>query len=144
MKTASRNKLYAKLHAMLHELGIMANKGDILSGYNVESTTELTDDQLLDLMGRLTDMVASKNEVKNKELKKWRSNIIVVLTDLGVYKDKNSWPRVNHYLLDERIAGKVLYELSVDDMHTLHRKLLGILEKHKKVVAKENGLAKSN
>lgn len=144
MKTTSRKSLYGKMHALLHELGIMANKGDILSGYGVESSTDLTDEQLLDLIGRLTDMGASRDEERNKEVKKWRSNIILVLTDLGVYKDKESWPQVNHYLLDERIAGKVMYELSVDEMKALHRKLLGILEKHKRKVDVEKGLAGRN
>lgn len=142
--TTSRTKLYNRFHALLHKLGIMENKGDILSGYGVESTTDLTDVQLLELISRLADMVHEREATDNKKKREWRSNCLTVLTSLGVYTDKNSWPRVNHYLLDERIAGKLLYEMSVEELKELHRKLLAINEKHKKSVANEKRLTINN
>lgn len=143
-KVCDRNKLYAAFHSMLHKLGIMDNKCDILSGYGVESTTDLTDAQLVEVIARLSGMLQEKKAADNKKEREWRSNCLTVLTSLGVYVEKNSWPRVNRYLLDERIAGKLLYEMSVEELKELHRKLLAINEKHKKSVANEKRLTINN
>ena len=50
-----RNKAYKYFHALLGELGIRDRKADILSGYGVESTAELTDGQLQGLINTLED-----------------------------------------------------------------------------------------
>lgn len=50
-----RSKAYKYFHALLGELGIRDRKADILSGYGVESTAELTDGQLQGLINALED-----------------------------------------------------------------------------------------
>ena len=48
-----RNKLLAKLHILLKETGAEAHKKDIYAGYGVDSAKEMSDDQIVDLIGRL-------------------------------------------------------------------------------------------
>lgn len=115
-------------HALMHKLGALPNKKDVISAYNVESTTELTDDQLDNLITRLKSALDKRHQ-PSAEVRQWRSNVMVMLNKCGVYADQGDWSRVNKFLLDKRIAGKLLYELNVDEMKQLYRKLKKIADK---------------
>ena len=116
---------------MMANLGLMDNKADFLSSYGVESTLELLEEELDELIYRLKQIGLARSE-PTPMTRQWRSKILTVLTDMGIYNGAGSWQIVNTFLLDNRIAGKLLYELTVPEMKVLHRKLHSIKNKQNK------------
>ena len=127
-----RNKAYRLFHALLGELGIRAQKGNILAGYGVERTTELTDEQLSAIIRGLEEQ---KHQRNGDMLRRGRSRVLRLLTEMGVYyvvpgEPKTAcWERVNRFVASARIAGKVLYDLTPEELQTLERKLRSMIDK---------------
>lgn len=117
-------------HALLARLGIMSYKADMLSGYGVESTSYLEEWELDELIQRLRDEELARRHKHDAELRSLRSIALTVLQRMGIYKDSRSWRQVNEYLLNPRIAGKLLYELKPDELRALIKKLRGIERKY--------------
>lgn len=121
-----RIRLNRTFYALLNGMGIMDRKDEILSGYGVESSKDLTDDQLQQLVHRLKDEQQSRNESR---VKTRRSVILRLLTDIGVYyviegePKYGCWGRVNAFLSSPKIAGRELYKLSEVELIALERKL---------------------
>jgi hypothetical protein len=118
-----------KFHALLKEIGIESQRENLLSGFNAESLNDLSDVDLSSLIAHLEQMKMNK-ERPPYEVRKWRSNVITVLSQLGIYDDETrNWSDVNEYLLDNRIAGKLMYNMSKVELIALHRKLIVIKNK---------------
>ena len=141
--TIDRTQQYRKIHAMLRELKLEHVKQFFLDGYGVESTKDLTDDNLVDFVSRLV-VEKKKKETVTPAVKEWRSNVLTLLTKYGVYKDNSSWAAVNRFLLEKRISGKLLYEHDLVELKILHRKLQSILAKREDVKTIEKHLATNN
>ena len=128
-----RNKAYKYFHALLGELGIRDRKADILSGYGVESTAELTVGQLQGLINTLEDekrRQTAEREAREADIvRRRRSRILRLLTDMSVYyvepgePKEACWSRVNRFLSSPRIAGKVLYEMTIEELGRVERLL---------------------
>ncbi len=138
-----RNPLYKKMHALLRELGIADSKEDILAGYGVESSKELSDSDLVHLVARLDEMKRGKVSVTD-EVRNHRSSILAQLQKMNIYSTNNDWTKVNAFLLQPRIAGKVLYEMNAEELRTLKMKLHAIFEKWKNEQNKERLFAQLN
>ena len=132
------------MHALLREVGIENSKADLLEGYGVHHTTELTDHDLQHLVERLQEMKAEKLTWEGAERKKWRSNLMSLLNKYGVYVTNNDWSAVNHLLLDERVCGKIMYELSTEELMKVCIKLRSMLRKREEIQDIERKLAKLN
>lgn len=71
----------------------------------------------------------------NQLMKRWRSNVLRLLTDIGVYYTTASehqracWDRVNRFVSSPKLAGKEFYYLSVEELQALAVKLRGIKQK---------------
>lgn len=121
-----RTKLNRRFHALLNELGMMDRKDDILSGYGIESSRELTDFQMTELIDSLEDEKRSRSE---SSIKHHRSVVLRLLTDIGVYYVNphegkyTTWERVNAFLNSPKIAGKELYKMNEQELQILERKL---------------------
>ncbi len=72
-------------------------------------------------------------QFKQMEVKRLRSAILHRLQKYGV--DTTNWAAVNRFLEQPRIAGKRLYNLTIDEMNALIPKLENIL--HKQMVIRE-------
>ncbi len=86
----------------------------------------------------LADMQSEVNRLnparfQQQETKRLRSAILHRLQKYGV--DTTSWEVVNRFLEQPRIAGKRLYNMSIDEMNALIPKLENILRKQ--MVARE-------
>jgi len=123
-----RNKII-RFHALLGELKLRSQKEAMLSGYGAESTKELTSQQLDGLISRLEGIKASKRAAIDDAIRKKRSIILTLLQQMGIYADNNDWTRVNSYLLEPKVCGKLLYELDIDELNTLDKKLRSIKRK---------------
>ncbi len=87
--------------------------------------------------------VASSRKVyTDPEKKKLRSNIMLRLQKHGI--DTTHWRNVNTFLLQPRIAGKMLFEMSVDEMKALIPKLEAILKKDSAARASEIKMSERN
>jgi hypothetical protein len=114
-------------HKLLYKMGALECKAEILAGYGVQSTSDLTDAQLDEILNNLRKGL--KNELHDKELKQWRSNTLKLLNGLDIYVINGDWSGVNSYMTDSRIAGKKLNECSVEELKEVCRKLRNIARK---------------
>lgn len=93
----------------------------------------------------LADMQSKADQGKpgaDPELKRLRSNILHRLQKHGI--DTTEWANVNAFMVQPRIAGKPLFEMSIEEMKTLIPKLEMILRKDAEKRDKEIELSTSN
>lgn len=133
-----------RFYALLDKAGMKAHKDDILSGYGVDSVKSLSQAELSELCTRLSHICAEKVISADKERRIWRSNVLTMLQKIGIYADNQDWSRVNKFLMQPRISGKLLYELSIEELKALHRKLLAIYRKDQERKQKNDWLATNN
>jgi hypothetical protein len=110
-----------KFNALLAVGQMMNAKEHILSGYGVESTMDLSDVQLDDVIRRVEDLLNKKSQEADKLTREWRHKCLRLIKECGI--DTNNWSAVNAFMLNPRICGKHLYELNTDELQVLHRKL---------------------
>ncbi len=128
MNTNSRNEHSEKvrrLRAIWIKLGIDQHRESILEPFGVTSTTQLSIKQLNDLIdyyGSNTTILATP------EVRKLRSQLLTILTKLGIYTE-NNWSQVNDFFMDKRIAGKLMNQLTEQELKDTRKKLNSVLSK---------------
>jgi hypothetical protein len=115
------------IRAIWHKMGIDQYRGDILSAYGVESTKDLTNEQLDELIKKYS---AEYNRPATDAVSKLRSRVMTELNKIGIYATNNDWDAVNRYLLSNKIAGKLLFQLSEQELKDLLKKLYSIEAKN--------------
>jgi len=140
---ASKDRITA-FHSALHAANAREYKADMLAGYGVESTKDLTNDQLDELIERLNDMQRKRKGEVPKAVRRQRSVILTILNKMGIYADNGDWSRVNAFLMQPRIAGKLLYEMNSDELLALARKLRVIQRKQDENRQQEDYQARNN
>lgn len=96
--------------------------------------------EMIDYMTYMVGTGHGKNA--SQEVKKYRSAVLKRLQQYGI--DTTDWSRVNQFLSQKRIAGKRLYEMNVDEMKALVKKLESILRKNEEEAAEEHRLSLLN
>lgn len=141
-----------KIHALLAANGLMHSKADIIyHGFGVESTTDLTPAQMDQLIARLQD-IQRKRKKPDQEIKEARSVVLRILSRMGIMDTTDpavqyvpqDWRRVNAYLSDPRIFGKLLYEGTQEELKALAVKLRAIERKERAKAERNNWLAANN
>lgn len=130
-------------HGLLRDLNIAGQKENILSGYGVESSKDLLYTQMEQIITGLKDLRAKKYEPA-PATRRLRSKVLDLLTKLDVYKDNRDWKRVNEYLMQPRIAGKLMYDMNDDELKALIRKLTAIHSKREQKIEAEKIWATQN
>ncbi len=118
-----------RLRAIWFKLGIDDQREAILESYGVKSTALLSVLELDELIQKYSSF-NSKNDAP-KDIRKLRSSALQLLTKIGVYDNDGNWERVNQYLMNPRIAGKLLYEMNILETEALIKKLRSIESKQK-------------
>jgi len=127
MKTeAERKQKIQRLRAIWISQGIDQHREVILDNYGVKSTADLSHDQLDEL---ITQYSAANNRPVSDEVRRLRSNVLTLLNKYGVYTTNDDWARVNQFLMNSRIAGKLLYLMTADELKKLTRKLHSMISK---------------
>lgn len=126
---AIRKMKVRKLRALWIKQGIDHYRCQILEKYEVKSTSDLNDTQLDELINRYSH---ENYPPASDEVRKIRSEVLSVVNKLGIYETNFDWSRVNAYLMNPRIAGKLLYQMNLAELIDLKRKLYSILSKHDK------------
>jgi hypothetical protein len=129
MTTMDIKQKRALFHKLLWNMGALESKGVLLAQYNVTSTTELTETQLDEVIRRLQK--GAEQRYTSDDVKQWRSNVLTQLNHCGVYVTNNDWDAVNRFLLNPKISGKLMYEMSIPELKVLHKKLISIAAKVK-------------
>lgn len=124
MSDSLKNARVKRLRALWIKQGIDQYRDAILEPYGVSSTADLNLLQLDELIARYSNK--SEPTARTRSL---RSDVLTTLNNLGVYSTNDDWQRVNAYLMQPRIAGKLLYQMSDDELIALNRKLRSILTK---------------
>lgn len=78
----------------------------------------------------------------NENIKLYRSGVLTRLQKYGV--DTTNWTKVNAFLKQPKIAGKVIYELSIDELKLLIPKLESMITKKKVKASEINRLQTQN
>lgn len=123
-------------HVLLAKTKQMASKQFILEGQGVQSTIELTEEQLDALIDWAGNIYDQQQNTADKEIRNWRHKCLRMMAECGV--NTNDWAKVNAFMLDKRICGKNLYELkTVDELRNLHRKLHNVAKNKQERILKE-------
>lgn len=128
---STKSKLVRQLRAIWLSQGIDDQREAILTTYGVASTSELNESELKELIDHFSMEVDSKEDIRKN-----RSIVIMLLQRIGVYNNDGDWKKVNRYLLDKRIAGKLMYQMDVKELKTLALKLRGIEQKENSAALK--------
>jgi len=116
-----------KFNALLAVAHMMEAKKWMLAYYGVDSTTELSEKQLDELIAKAQDLVNKSKEEQDFKMRKWRHRCLRMMAACGV--DTQDWNAVNAFMMDPRICGRHLYELNVPELMTLHRKLHNVRDR---------------
>ncbi len=127
---AFKKILIKNFHAAIAKQGIMAHKESIIAGYGVQSTTELNIDQLKELVAKYSTGERSKRADDPADIRTLRSDILTVLNKLNIYVTGNNWDAVNSFCMDK--TGKLLYQMSKDDLEKARKQFNSILDWNKK------------
>lgn len=127
MATNTRN--YARFYVLLKQMPGKVEKEDLIWQFTGMRTISLRDmtgaeyDRMIEYM----DGVVDQNQPDERVIKKLRSGILSRLQRHGV--NTADWAAVNRFMLNPRIAGKALYQMSIDEMQRLIPRLEQILIK---------------
>ena len=135
MNSDSKKRKIKTFHALLARLRLMSYKEDMLAGYGVESTTELDEWELDELINRLRHQEQQLHHKHDAEIRGLRSVALTIMQRMGIYRHNGDWGAVNSFLLNPRVAGKLLFELRADELRELNKKLRSI--ERKKALQKE-------
>ncbi|MBS4041618.1 MAG: hypothetical protein KGZ81_13600 [Flavobacteriales bacterium] len=124
MSESIRKAKVRRLRAIWVKQGIDQYRESILSQYGVESTSELDIQQLEELIDQYSNQAPVSEHVRRQ-----RSIILDLLNKMGIYKDNGDWKAVNAYLMQPRISGKLMYQMSSDELNVLQQKLRAIIAK---------------
>lgn len=145
-KSALETKDIVKFNVLLTEL-YRQNKAEVketmLEQYDVKSTNDLTPAQLTECIAGLQAEKDKRSENVPKAVRVKRSQCLSLLTKIGL--DTTDWPMVNKYLEQPRLLnGKRLYDLDLNGLEALRKKLYAISEVVDKRIQDEKFWASNN
>jgi hypothetical protein len=144
-KSALASKAIIRFNALLGEL-YPQNKQEvkeaILAGYEVTSTKDLQEYQLFQIIDALVTEKTKRTEDAPKPIRALRHKCLTIMSQMGI--DTNNWPRVNDFMLQPRICGKLLYECTEDELKALVPKLYAVKAAYDKRIEDEKTWAINN
>ena len=134
-----KSKLIKQMHAILAQKGLMDMKEEILMSYDVASSKDLTVEQLESIINRLN------NADTKEDVRKERSVVLTLLQKLNIHGSKEEgWDHVNNFLLQPRIAGKILYRMNVKELKEAAVRIRMIIKKKEQSDADVDRLTREN
>lgn len=117
---------YKPFYAMLKQHPSV-DKDDLVLQFTDGRTTHLT--QMTDAeYGKMLAALEISSAPSQQELKRWRSSALLRIGRLGINTIDN-WDGINEFVSSEKIAGKPFYNLTIDELKVLVRKLESIERK---------------
>lgn len=147
MKQVSTDPLSKKRQlagALLSERGLTAQKEAVLSRYGVSRIRDLDGPQIDHLIDGLRQLPEVHRREAAPEIRKARSTVLNLLDDLGIKAKNGNWKPVNDYLMQPRIAGKVLYDMTAEDLKATAKRLRVVIKKRRAENEERERLAREN
>jgi hypothetical protein len=143
MERKQKNSL---VHVLMQKAGVREHKESILEPYGVESVTVLEEAHIDELIERLQRLPELKKTDTPKAVRQLRSTVILAAEAYLNTKisDPESWGRFNGLLLNKRIAGKMLWELTEDELKTVNKKIRALTKPKQAIREQENRWAQQN
>lgn len=135
MQKTTTSRLIVKFHILLKELKLEHEKDAMLSGYGVSSSKDLSAAELEALIQSLETLKEKYKEKTSPAVRRLRSQVLNNLANIGIVNEGNAqnyWSRVNKYLSQPRIAGKLLYEMNEAELEACRRKLFAVAKEVKR------------
>jgi len=142
----TKKGIHDKFFSLLSQM-TGASKEDIVWQYSGMLTTSLREfyakkpEEYKRMVAELQVRVNNKGS-QEQDIKRLRSSILHRLQKHGV--DTTRWDCVNTFLQQPRIAGKMLFEMSLREMTDLIPKLEAILKKDDEIRAREIKMTERN
>lgn len=127
--TGKNNSRYGRFWVLMKGREHMIDKDEIVMQFTDGRTThlsEMTRDEYNEMCAALEGRF--NKAAYEQQLKKARSAVLLRVGRLGINTIDN-WDEVNAFLLSPKIAGKLLYDMSIDELKELTRKLEAIIKK---------------
>lgn len=124
--------------------GLMTHRADVLVPYGVERLRDMTAAQLEHLVQALRDRPLDKKADAPPALRRARSTVLTLCNDLGIKPENGNWERLNDFLCQPRIAGKLLYEMDEQELAACAKRLRVVIKKHLADLREEARLAQNN
>lgn len=138
------NSRYARYFCLIKGREHLIDKDDIVMQFTEGRTThigEMTNAEFHEMCDAIEGRF--NRSVYEQQLKKSRSAVLLRVGRLGINTIDN-WDEVNAFLLSPKIAGKLLYEMSVEEMKALVKKLEAIIKNGGLKSIRENDDSKNN
>lgn len=143
-----RKGVYDKFFSLLAQMP-GATKEDMIWQYSGMLTTSLREfyakkpEEYKRMIAELAVKAqGTGRRAQGEELKRLRSGVLKRLQLHGV--DTTDWSRVNSFLVQPRIAGKLLFEMDANELRKLIAKLEQILRKDAEIRERETKLSECN
>lgn len=120
---AVKKQLIRRFHASMAKQGLMEHKETILESYGVQSTLELTTDQLRELVAEYSP---SERKPDNARTRTLRSELLTLCNKLGVYINNTDWTEVNQFFV--RHTGKLMYQMDEQELVKARKQFNAILD----------------
>lgn len=129
MTELERGAKLRRINTLMSACRLIPNRADILSLWCVQCYDEMTGEELIELQAFMEAAHRAKTTPASDGIRRLRSQVLAHMTKIGLYASPNDWERVNRFLLQRRICGKLLYMLDEVELKALVRKLRSIGDK---------------
>lgn len=126
----SKKNDYSRFYALLKQ-NPHADKEELVSQFTGGRTTHVSQmkpEEFRQLCDALQYGSPSEREAQNMALKRARSAALLRIGRLGINTIDN-WDGINRFVSSPKIAGKMFYDLSVDELNAMTSKLELIIRK---------------
>lgn len=124
----NKSEKIRRLRALWIKQGCDKYRDAIIAPYGVTSTADLKEEELDSLIKTFSQ--GFKSDVP-LEIRNQRSLILKLLTEMNIYRNDGDWKPVNEFLMSEKVAGKVMYQLSLEELKEVVIRLRAIKDKFK-------------
>ena len=111
MTEFERGAKVRRINTLMSACRLIPNREDILALWDARSYDELTDDEIVALQAYMEFAHRAKTTPASDAIRRLRSQVLAHLTKLGMYALPEDWTKVNRFLLQRRICGRLLYML---------------------------------
>ena len=127
--TGKNNSRFGRFWVLMKGREHMIDKDEIVMQFTDGRTTHLSEMTTAEYHEMCAALEGRFNRAAyEQQLKKARSAVLLRVGRLGINTIDN-WDEVNAFLLSPKIAGKLLYDMKIDELKELTRKLEAIIRK---------------
>lgn len=127
---------FRHINSLMSACRLIPNRTDILALWNVQCYDDLADEEIVELQAFIETAHRCKTTPAPDAIRRLRSQVLSVMTKIGMYTWPDDWVKVNRTLLQRRVCGKLLYMLDAPELQALVRKLRAIGDKRPAATSK--------